>query len=275
LAVLRSCRQAIAITRKSFVAARRRDLLLSYLRIELGNARGHASVTRLRQRLAGFEVTFLSYRALRKLFDEIFIEEEYCFIADSAQPFIIDCGSNIGLSILYFKKLYPGARIIGFEPFPTAFDVLTTNIAANRLTCVSVYNLAVARQQGSQTFYYDPSDLGSLRMSLCADRLKGDPIMVKTTRLSSYITGPVDLLKMDIEGAEPEVLDELNESGALVHVKALFLEYHHHIDSRLDSLSVILDILERNNFGYLIRGGFRSPPRTGKFQDLMIYAYAK
>jgi hypothetical protein len=107
-------------------------------------------------------------------------------------------------------------------------------------------------------------------MSLCADRLKGDPIMVKTTRLSSYITGPVDLLKMDIEGAEPEVLDELNESGALVHVKALFLEYHHHIDSRLDSLSVILDILERNNFGYLIRGGFRSPPRTGEFQDLCL-----
>jgi hypothetical protein len=54
-------------------------------------------------------------------YQEIFEEECYSFNASSSYPFIIDCGSNIGLSIIYFKRQYPNARIIGFEPDPMIF----------------------------------------------------------------------------------------------------------------------------------------------------------
>src|SRR5688500_10055596 len=47
---------------------------------------------------------------------EIFVREIYRFETDIRNPVIIDCGSNIGLSVLYFHKSYPGARILAFEP---------------------------------------------------------------------------------------------------------------------------------------------------------------
>jgi hypothetical protein len=112
-------------------------------------------------------------------------------------------------------------------------------------------------------------------MSLIEDRLKGVPTVVNTTALSQHIDLTVDFLKMDIEGAEFSVLEELDQAGKLGLIKEMSIEYHHHIHDDSDTLSDLLSILERNNFGYLLRGSFGSPPRKGKFQDLMIYAYRK
>src|ERR1044071_4816990 len=49
-------------------------------------------------------------------YEEIFKRENYKVDFATNDPFIIDCGSNIGLSIIYFKTRYPNAKIIGFEP---------------------------------------------------------------------------------------------------------------------------------------------------------------
>src|SRR6516164_4426665 len=68
-------------------------------------------------------VDFLGYRV--KITDGLnfyiqykdeFIQQIYHFESSSTNPLIIDGGSNIGMSILYFKRLYPNARIVGFEP---------------------------------------------------------------------------------------------------------------------------------------------------------------
>jgi hypothetical protein len=48
------------------------------------------------------------------------IRQKYFFAADSRSPRIIGCGSHIGMSILDFKKIYPQARILGFEPASSA-----------------------------------------------------------------------------------------------------------------------------------------------------------
>ena len=53
------------------------------------------------------------------LYEDIFINRVYEFEASRPDPRIIDCGSNIGMSVLYFKHVYPEARIVGFEPDPT------------------------------------------------------------------------------------------------------------------------------------------------------------
>ncbi len=60
--------------------------------------------------------------------NEIFVEEVYRFQSDTNTPLIIDCGSNIGLSIIYFKRLFPEAKIIGFEPDNEIFKILENNI---------------------------------------------------------------------------------------------------------------------------------------------------
>lgn len=68
---------------------------------------------------------------------------------------ILDCGSNIGMSILYFKHVYPKARIIGFEPDPAIFPYLQENMTRNGLKDVQLVQAALASQEGTLTFYSD------------------------------------------------------------------------------------------------------------------------
>src|SRR5688500_13469212 len=66
--------------------------------------------------LMGMRISFFNYATLLHLFEEIFIREIYFFKSTSASPIIFDCGSHIGLSILYFKSEIPSCQILGFEP---------------------------------------------------------------------------------------------------------------------------------------------------------------
>ena len=59
---------------------------------------------------------------------EIFIDKIYEFICNNDNPVIVDCGSNYGTSILYFKQLYPNAHIVGVEADPYIFEILESNI---------------------------------------------------------------------------------------------------------------------------------------------------
>ena len=56
--------------------------------------------------IAGNEVIHRGEFQLRYMFNDIFLEACYFFRADTDRPLILDCGSNIGMSILFFKKLY-------------------------------------------------------------------------------------------------------------------------------------------------------------------------
>src|SRR5512134_1625936 len=77
------------------------------------------------------------------LYKDLIVNQIYRFEALRPDPCILDCGSNIGLSILYFKRLYPKARIIGFEPDPAVLHYLQDNVSANGLTDVKVVQAAV------------------------------------------------------------------------------------------------------------------------------------
>jgi len=61
-------------------------------------------------------------------YKEIFEQQIYRFRSNNQRPFIIDGGANIGLSILYFKKIYPLSQIVAFEPDEKIFSVLQRNI---------------------------------------------------------------------------------------------------------------------------------------------------
>jgi FkbM family methyltransferase len=225
----------------------------------------------------GFKVSYAQRSLLAYIFREMFIEGNYLFRADNEQPTIVDCGSNIGMSILFFKTVYPKSRIIGFEPDPTTFEILKSNIERNSLQDISVYPFALSDNDGAIDFYHNEQDVGSLMMSVRRERIVGEKITVPTRKLSSFITGPVDLLKMDIEGAEEEVLPELASSGALRFVKQMFIEYHLHIVPGKDNLSETIALLEKSGFGYQIAAGLNKSKivSPAEFQDIRIYCYRK
>ncbi len=185
------------------------------------------------------------------LYEDIFIEQIYHFEAQRSAPFILDLGSHIGISILYFKHIYPQARIIGFEPDSLLFLYLRENITKNGLADVQLVQAAVAGREGTQTFYSDGGKIGSsLSEHLLGDISRGwVEYEVPCVRLRDYLTEPVDLIKMNVEGAEWEVLADSEDR--LHHVREMIIEYHH-FPELPRSLHKILDLLHRHHFEYVV-----------------------
>jgi len=228
------------------------------------------------ERVLGCSVSFFDYAHFAYLFEEIFVNQDYAFPTANDAPFILDCGSNIGMAILFFKRRHPNARILAFEPDPATFRKLEANVTGNGLADVTLVNKAVSDRDGVLTFYHDPEDPGMLLMTPRGRRHeKWASTEVQATALSGYVTGPVDFLKLDVEGAEDDAMKELAATGKLALIKQMVIEYHHHLDAERDNLSEMLGLLEENGFGYQV-GAPRNDPFPGKrFQDILIYAYAK
>jgi FkbM family methyltransferase len=229
-----------------------------------------------REYFFGWRIRFFDYNTLAGLFQEIFLTAPYRVRVESPRPTIIDCGSNIGLSVLYFKRRFPTARIIAFEPDPEAFKLLRENVVRNGLSDVELHQAAVNNSDGEVDFYFDSHFRGSLHSSLIPKRSLHGHRKVRTLRLSTFIKEPVDVLKLDIQGAEAAVIDDLVSSNAFLHVRALIMEYHHHLHPGTPSLAWVLSQLERSGFGYQIAtSNYHAVLPQQSFQDVMIYAYPK
>jgi FkbM family methyltransferase len=205
---------------------------------------------------------------------------QYYIQMGKENPLIIDCGSNIGMSILFFKVLYPRAFILGFEPDETTFMKLQENIKKNNLKNVELHRKILSGTEGIKNFYHYPDHPGSLSMSMIREREEKKCQKVESVLLSKYINRTVDFLKLDVEGAEIEVLQELYNCDKLHNIKLMAIDYHHHFEhyhftQQIDNLSKILGILEDSSFGYQIQADSQLPVKKGQFQPIHIYAYQK
>lgn len=196
---------------------------------------------------------------------EIFVDESYRGNR-SIPTTILDCGSNIGMSILYFKSIWPGAHITGVEAAPDTFEILQKNV--KNLPDVVVLNRAVSDRHGTIPFYSSIS--GSATASVNAGRGGGSATLVEAIPMSELVTGPVDLLKIDIEGAESDAFAELESSGKMGLIREMFIEYHHHMNGEANGLTPFLDRLGRCGFDYVLSA--ESPEEFDGFQDVRIWA---
>lgn len=185
--------------------------------------------------------------------NELFKEEVYKFTSDKKNPFIIDCGCNIGMSILYFKSLYPAATILGFEADPYIFSFLEKNIKSYRLENVTLINKAVwDAEDETLSFLAEGGAGGRLEQRSSGSKY----IDVKTARLKNYISREVDFLKLDIEGAEHKVIADCADE--LKFVKTLFIEYHS-MPGVEQNLHHILEIANNAGFRYHIKEAYTTP----------------
>lgn len=165
---------------------------------------------------------------------EIFKRQIYSFSSTKKSPYIIDGGSNIGLSLIYLKRLYPESKILAFEADPTIFKILKANISNFGFKDIELINRALWNEETHLSFAVEGSDAG--RVSRGDTEILPDKIEVPTVRLHDYIDQPVDFLKLDIEGAETEVI--IDSSDRLINVENIFIEYHSFAgeEQRLDEL---------------------------------------
>jgi FkbM family methyltransferase len=199
-------------------------------------------------RIADGPTFFQQYR-------DIFLRGVYRFAAARPDPVIIDGGSNIGVSVLFFKSAYPSAQIVAFEPEPRIYRLLEENVSRNRLERVTLVNAGLGSASGRSAFIQSESDSARFGES-------GETVLARMERLSAFISKPVDFLKLNIEGQEFDVLSELEESGALALIRELVLDYHDWVDHR-QRLAVVLDLLARNGFRYVVRDWERASDDSG------------
>ncbi|MBA3945640.1 MAG: FkbM family methyltransferase [Herpetosiphonaceae bacterium] len=185
-------------------------------------------------------------------YKSIFVDEIYAFNAPSEAPYIIDCGANIGLSVLYFKRRFPQATILAFEPDPLLAAVLEANLQANGVRDVTVVQKALWSSETVVRFRADGADGGRIDLGQ-----EPNLLAVPTVRLSSYLNNqPVDCLKIDIEGAEGEVLHEC--AAGLAHVRYVFVEFHS-FAGRPQELGSLIKLFETRGFRSHIHPHFSSP----------------
>jgi FkbM family methyltransferase len=191
----------------------------------------------LKEIVEGFSCYVIGYDEARLIHREIF--EDYCYdVANlSENPVIIDVGANIGLFSIYMKQKYPASQIIAFEPAVETFEVLKQNLELFGTTDgVKTYpfGLGLKAEVATMTYYLDspgnstlyPQEKEQLSKVITnvfgqemSDKVFGrhTEISVSINRLSHFLLtdfaniSSVDYLKIDVEGAELDVLGGIDD----------------------------------------------------------------
>jgi FkbM family methyltransferase len=145
---------------------------------------------------------YVASRADLLTIEEVLVRDIYRDPELRDPTFIVDLGSNIGASIIYFRARYPDAWILGVEPNPEIFPLLRANVRS--LPRIKVLQAAVAAAPGTVDFYPAPLNYNSSTVEVTGDHSVEVPAVTLDQLIGSEPA--VSLLKIDIEGAEFAVL---------------------------------------------------------------------
>jgi FkbM family methyltransferase len=163
---------------------------------------------------------------------------------------VIDCGANIGVVTQYFQRL--GATVYAFEPNPHAFITLNMNFADDPNVFCLKKGVASPEQAGTgKLFLHEHAEIDQLMYSTGSsiNPDKGNVnvnnyLEVELIDLCKFIKDlgvPIKVLKIDIEGAEIELLNALVDQGLTEDIEHIFVETH---EKKIPSLRAPLDSLK-------------------------------
>lgn len=163
-------------------------------------------------------VSYVSASDLRGQFTEIFVQRHYAIKTAQTAPVIIDAGGNVGMSAIWFRQAYPGAKVTVYEADPDLAATLAKNLESTGTTGVEVENAAVWDKDGTVSFDNRGRDKGLVSAE--------GAVQVRSIDLALHLPERVDLLKLDIEGAEYAVIRRMTETGSISRVQTLVAEFH-------------------------------------------------
>lgn len=137
----------------------------------------------------------------------IFHEKEIRDYFNLKKGIFVDIGSNIGkYTVRIGRQLKDKGKVISIEPEPNNFDIIKKNVRMNKLNNVILENLACSSRKGVLNFYLKKTGTGGHSL---VNKTK-EKIKVKAEKLDSILSKQkikkADLIKIDVEGAEAEVL---------------------------------------------------------------------
>jgi len=161
-----------------------------------------------------------------EVLQQVLLDSEYEFDLPVSPKTIIDAGANIGLASVYFANRYPAAAIIALEPDRSNFKLIEMNTAA--YPQIKALNVALWSENKQINLFYPQTghcgfrtleeNSGSLQECGEVSAITLDALM------KSHGLREVDVLKVDIEGAEREVFQ--NSSAWIDKIKILMVELH-------------------------------------------------
>lgn len=139
----------------------------------------------------------------------------------------IDVGAHAGyFSVRFARWVGATGRVLAFEPHPASFEVLRRNVGRRGLRNVRLARVAISDREGEAAFWETPSSFGH-----SLHRVKGQErsLRVEATTLDDACRkeglGVVDLVKLDVEGAELEALAGMTEIARSSPAMAVILEF--------------------------------------------------
>ncbi len=173
-------------------------------------------------------------RAALFTFKELFFTDDYFRGLprdrfDGKPLTVMDIGANVGYFSLYVFARFPGSRVIAFEPIDNNFRLLEANRDRNPSLDWTLVQQAVYSNTGPLVLTLAPEDEYTADATVF-DNARGDKeVTVDAVSLAdaleAHIAGAVDYLKLDIEGAEYDVLYSC-PSELFERVRTLVIETH-------------------------------------------------
>jgi FkbM family methyltransferase len=200
-----------------------------------------------------YSFSLIWYGSDLQVFEQLMLHNEYVPAIEILNEFgikpstMIDAGANIGLATIYFKAFFPDLSVLAIEPSTPIYVRAKTHFDNNQLTDVTTMNAAVwcenTRLQIDNSFG-DGEDWATRTIQGKDEQGTVDAFSIPTL-LAKMNWQQVDILKMDIEGAESDVFRDRQEvENWLGLVQCLIIEIHDEFNCR----NRIEHILKENQF---------------------------
>lgn len=156
-------------------------------------------------------------------FEHVFINDEYGFSLAQQPSIIIDAGANVGMSAAYFALRYPLAKIVAIEPEPSNFAMLKKN--AELFPQIIPVNAALWSHEGLMHVEDAGGGHWGMRVTECQAATETTvPATTLQALMQKLRIQYVDLLKIDVEGAECEIFADA--TSWINHVGVICAELH-------------------------------------------------
>ncbi len=200
----------------------------------------------------------------------IFVDEEYTLDKIPEPKTIIDCGSNIGVTVIQFKLFWPNSKVIAIEPDPSNIAALSKNIKQFGNSVILIDKAASSSNNEKLDFYI--SQKGHMSSSIVQRRDDDEKCVVKTITLDKVIDlhsiKHVDLLKFDVEGSEYKLFQGLKNKRNVSYIAG---ELHKDLipegfEKFLEQLTLDFDIVDGQHL--INNSSVRKPVILAKYKDL-------
>lgn len=187
-------------------------------------------------------------RADMETFNEVLLRKTYDIDLDFKPKTIIDAGANIGMTSAFYASKYPQAKIISVEPNDGNFSLLEEN--TKHYEHISCLQAAIWHKKSTLQLIDIGRGDNSFIVNKDGDGQQVDAITISNI-MSDYELKQIDLLKIDIEGAEKEVFGSGHEQW-LPKTKVVIVEIHDKVNS--GASKAVFEAFEPYNFTYIVRG---------------------